>query len=190
MLCAYKQGTDSCQGDSGGPLVVEGIAFGSSYQFQVVGVVSGGIGCGRTGLPGIYAEVASKLIEFWIMLEKFLFKSSEHGLIRLFWIMEQLHEQQDYRRRLQLSVCTVIAIKLWKTCNYITLIIIATLYSKNVQINYETWNMTLTDTDTSSNIFWHFSRVSRIQLIAWQHNLLNFQKDNSSSIIFLFWVEL
>ena len=61
MLCAGgEQGKDGCQGDSGGPLVWED---DSTDQFQVVGVVSWGIGCARAGLPGLYAEVASMLTD-------------------------------------------------------------------------------------------------------------------------------
>ena len=57
MLCAGGEvGKDGCQGDSGGPLVLEG----SNQQFQLIWVVSWGIGCARSGLPGIYAETASK----------------------------------------------------------------------------------------------------------------------------------
>ena len=58
MLCAGgERGKDECKGDSGGPLVLEGV----DQRFQVIGVVSWGIGCARDGLPGLYAEVASKL---------------------------------------------------------------------------------------------------------------------------------
>ena len=61
MLCAGgEQGKDGCQGDSGGPLVWED---DSTDQFQVVGVVSWGVGCARAGLPGLYAEVASMLTD-------------------------------------------------------------------------------------------------------------------------------
>ena len=57
MLCAGgEEGEDACRGDSGGPLVVEG----SGQQFYLIGVVSWGVGCGRPGLPGVYAEVSSK----------------------------------------------------------------------------------------------------------------------------------
>ena len=58
MLCAGgDQGRDACQGDSGGPLVVEE----TDSRYTLVGVVSWGIGCARNNLPGIYAEVSSKI---------------------------------------------------------------------------------------------------------------------------------
>ena len=47
------------QGDSGGPLVVR--TFGG---FTLAGIVSAGIGCGRPGLPGIYANVAA--LRSWV----------------------------------------------------------------------------------------------------------------------------
>ena len=55
-LCGYREGTDSCQGDSGGPLVVQ-----EDGRWTVVGVVSYGLGCARTGYAGIYARVTHYL---------------------------------------------------------------------------------------------------------------------------------
>ena len=46
------RGQDSCQGDSGGPLTRRGVLFG---------LVSGGEGCGVTGRPALYTNVAHYL---------------------------------------------------------------------------------------------------------------------------------
>uniref|UniRef100_A0A5S6Q342 Peptidase S1 domain-containing protein n=1 Tax=Trichuris muris TaxID=70415 RepID=A0A5S6Q342_TRIMR len=56
MFCGgtVKGGKDSCQGDSGGPFVCE--VDGRYVQY---GVVSFGIGCARTELPGVYAKVSA-----------------------------------------------------------------------------------------------------------------------------------
>ncbi|XP_058060853.1 trypsin-4-like [Anopheles bellator] len=57
MICAgYRAGGhDSCQGDSGGPLAVDDV---------LVGVVSWGGGCGRPGIPGVYARISA--VREWI----------------------------------------------------------------------------------------------------------------------------
>ncbi|XP_060525227.1 trypsin-1-like [Cylas formicarius] len=52
MLCAGKGSMDSCQGDSGGPLLVH-----TGDKYEVVGIVSWGVGCGRPGYPGVYTRV-------------------------------------------------------------------------------------------------------------------------------------
>merc|ERR1711978_816880 len=59
MLCAGQKGKDSCSGDSGGPMQI-----GSGETWTQVGVVSWGIGCGKSHYPGVYSRV-SKLRD-WI----------------------------------------------------------------------------------------------------------------------------
>ncbi|XP_061384880.1 trypsin-1-like isoform X2 [Danaus plexippus] len=56
MLCAGRSSTDSCQGDSGGPLLIQ-----QGDRFQIVGIVSWGVGCGRPGYPGVYTRITRYL---------------------------------------------------------------------------------------------------------------------------------
>jgi len=59
MLCAYNEGHDACQGDSGGPLTLQ-----ENGRFVLIGVVSGGSGCGAKGHTGTYTRVA--YFDSWI----------------------------------------------------------------------------------------------------------------------------
>ncbi|XP_041989116.1 trypsin-1-like [Aricia agestis] len=56
MLCAGRASTDSCQGDSGGPLLIQ-----QGDRYQIVGIVSWGVGCGRPGYPGVYTRITRYL---------------------------------------------------------------------------------------------------------------------------------
>jgi secreted trypsin-like serine protease len=55
MLCAGGQGTDTCQGDSGGPMVRQN----GKGEWVQVGIVSWGLGCARTGYPGVYSQIST-----------------------------------------------------------------------------------------------------------------------------------
>ncbi|XP_037074941.1 venom protease-like [Pollicipes pollicipes] len=52
---------DACRGDSGGPLMVQ-LPDGS---YQLIGIVSTGVGCGNPKFPGIYTKVSSYID--WIL---------------------------------------------------------------------------------------------------------------------------
>jgi secreted trypsin-like serine protease len=56
MLCAGRTNLDTCQGDSGGPLFFK--AAGPGYI--QAGITSWGIGCGATGVPGVYTRLSNR----------------------------------------------------------------------------------------------------------------------------------
>ena len=59
MMCAGQKGKDSCSGDSGGPMQI-----GEGSTWTQIGIVSWGIGCGKSHYPGVYTRVTA--VRDWI----------------------------------------------------------------------------------------------------------------------------
>ncbi|CAG0923584.1 unnamed protein product [Notodromas monacha] len=56
VICALDQegGSDACQGDSGGPM---NMLDEDTCTYDIVGIVSKGVGCGSRIFPGLYSDV-------------------------------------------------------------------------------------------------------------------------------------
>ena len=53
-ICAGgEEGKDACEGDGGAPLVCQS----KENRWQIVGLVTWGVGCGGRDVPGAYANV-------------------------------------------------------------------------------------------------------------------------------------
>lgn len=60
MFCAGRQGKDACQGDSGSQFscpIDNRQCRPDKSAFQICGLVSWGVGCGRLNKPGVYTNV-------------------------------------------------------------------------------------------------------------------------------------
>ena len=64
VLCAAgPKGEQACFGDSGGPLITYRDASGVP---TLIGVVSGGVKCGTTGVPSRYTRIGHPLVQAWL----------------------------------------------------------------------------------------------------------------------------
>ena len=62
FVCAGgEEGKDSCVGDGGGPLACQNPTTG---QYELAGMTSWGIDCGKKDIPGVYAKVS--VVSEWI----------------------------------------------------------------------------------------------------------------------------
>ncbi|CAG5003463.1 unnamed protein product [Parnassius apollo] len=58
LICAGGEaGVDTCKGDGGSPLVCSIEDPKKDTRFAIFGIVSSGIGCGRSDVPGVYVNV-------------------------------------------------------------------------------------------------------------------------------------
>ena len=65
-ICAGgEEGQDSCQGDSGGPLMIKRKGNKPRGYWTQIGLVSWGVVCGTSGVPGVYTNIQAHLK--WIL---------------------------------------------------------------------------------------------------------------------------
>ena len=107
MFCAgYERGQiDSCQGDSDGPFVRK--AKNSRGGFELIGIVSWGIGCAEPNLPGVYVDVFHYLD--WI---EQIAGEPDFGSFNQFECSETNDEEQNTGVKLRMALPTVIALSL------------------------------------------------------------------------------
>ncbi|CAB4054917.1 unnamed protein product [Lepeophtheirus salmonis] len=70
-----REGVDACQGDSGGPLITQ-----VNGKCSLIGVISGGVGCGRIGFAGLYTRV-TEYVDWISEKGKELDEESEESLM-------------------------------------------------------------------------------------------------------------
>merc|ERR1712002_1037976 len=85
FICAGGDGKDTCKGDGGSPLVCP-----SSYDpdtYEQVGIVAWGIGCGESGVPGVYASVSEAVC--WIDYAMTCYYGQSTGDYASYWSNSQ-----------------------------------------------------------------------------------------------------
>merc|ERR1711973_196940 len=85
FVCAGGEGKDTCKGDGGSPLVCP-----SSYDpdtYEQVGIVAWGIGCGESGVPGVYASVSEAVC--WIDYAMTCYYGQSTGDYASYWSNSQ-----------------------------------------------------------------------------------------------------
>ena len=106
LLC---QNQDACQGDSGGPLVWENT---DRNRYELVGVVSWGVGCASKNHPGVFA----KLSYFWKCVNLFLFFNilSTFTCFDIIDYIFQLDSQKDKKVNILFRVKSIRYLLNWK----------------------------------------------------------------------------
>ncbi|GJQ81592.1 CLIPA10 [Trypoxylus dichotomus] len=90
FVCAGGEyGVDTCQGDGGSPLICPIPDQPSKYQ--LIGIVTWGIGCGQGGIPGVYSTLGNTMLSVGFHLS-FLIVTYQ-----LIYILAELSEEEARR---------------------------------------------------------------------------------------------